>query len=94
MWQFGVFVIKDKFQNVGIGIQLNYGKVKDFMGFIFLNKFFEEMELDINIVGFFLYKFILNFQYLIRILKKKKFNYVILLFYIVDFEFIMKKIII
>lgn len=62
MRQFGVFVTKDKFQNAGIGIQLNYGKAKDSMGFILPNKLLEEMELDTNIAGFFLvYKFRLNF---------------------------------
>lgn len=51
MRQFGVFVTKDKFQNAGIGIQLNYGKAKDSMGFILPNKLLEEMELDTNIAG-------------------------------------------
>ncbi|XP_061166348.1 linear primary-alkylsulfatase-like [Saccostrea echinata] len=51
MRQFGTFVTKDKFQNAGIGIQLNYGKDKDSMGLILPNKLLRDMEMDINIAG-------------------------------------------
>lgn len=54
MRQFGVFVTKEKYQNAGIGIQLNYGKAKDSMGFILPNKLLTEMEFDTNIAGFYL----------------------------------------
>lgn len=86
MRQFGVFVTKDKFQNAGIGIQLNYGKTKDSMGFILPNKLLEEMELDTSIAGFFLYFLAFNKNF------GKKPNYATLLFHTVIFEFTLKKI--
>ncbi|XP_056008925.1 linear primary-alkylsulfatase-like isoform X2 [Ostrea edulis] len=49
--QFGSFVTKGKYQNAGIGIQLNYGKDKDSMGIVLPNKLLKEMELDTNIAG-------------------------------------------
>ena len=73
MRQFGVFVTKEKYQNAGIGIQLNYGKAKDSMGFILPNKLLTEMEFDTNIAGFYLKTDFLEHQNYMAILNSIRF---------------------